>query len=242
MMRPLHLLACLLPLVTLACKDEALPAPAPAGTSATQAPANATPVAPPAVADPKAGESVDPSAAPTVPDGPPKVVTGRVQTPEKAEVGQVVNVKEFFENGQLATERSERKEADGKYTRVGPMKAWFENGQLRCEGGYDERGKLTGHWRYFSEAGQLLREGDFADGQREGDWTEFYENGQKRSAGLVHVGQCEGPWRYWHENGKPAAEGTYVNNFREGAWMFWDEQGVPDAARCGEYVRHNRIR
>lgn len=237
-MRPLHLLACLIPLATTACKDEVAPTLVPPTAPAAQT----TPVTQPAAEAPKPADPVDPSANPAGPDAPPKVVTGRVQTPAKAEVGQVVNVKEFFENGQLATERSERKEADGKYTRVGPMKAWFENGQLRCEGGYDERGKLTGHWRYYTETGLMLREGDFAEGLREGDWIEFHPNGQMKSSGLLHIGMAEGPWQYWHENGKQAAEGTYVNNLREGPWMFWDEQGVPDPARCGEYAKHNRIR
>lgn len=240
MKRPLHLFACLIPLVASGCKDEVAPDPKTPASSVTAPDAAAGKT--PAVETPKAPDSVDPSALPAGPDAPPKVVLGRIQTPVNAEVGQVVNVKEHFENGQLATERSERKEADGKYTRVGPMKAWYENGQLRCEGGYDERGKLTGHWRYYTETGMLLREGDFAEGQREGDWIEFHTNGQMRSSGLLHMGQAEGPWQYWHENGKPAAEGTYVNNLREGPWMFWDERGVPDPARCGEYSKHNRIR
>ena len=239
-MRPLLPFACLLLFLNSGCKDEVAPAPS-GTTTAVQVPP-VPPLQPTATDAPGQGELTDPNATLAGPDGPPKVMLGRIQTPAQAEVGQVVNVKEHFENGQLATERSERKESDGKYTRVGPMKAWFENGQLRCEGGYDERGKLAGHWRYYSETGLLLREGDFADGQREGDWIEFHANGQMRSSGLLHMGMAEGPWQYWHENGKLAAEGTYVNNFREGPWMFWDEQGAPDPARSGEYSKHNRVR
>lgn len=193
-----------------------------------------------------------PERAPDAPSAPrpepgdesvaPKVKLGRIQTPESAKPGEVVNVKEHYENGQLATERSERLNPDGSFTRIGPMKAWFENGQLRVEGGYDSAGKLSGHWRYWNEEGQLLREGDYADGLREGDWVEFHANGQKHYQGFLHVGFNEGPWKYWHENGQPKAEGAYENNLREGPWLFWDERGVPDPIQSGLYKNHVRVK
>lgn len=165
----------------------------------------------------------------------------RVQEPEQAGPGQVVRVREFHPNGRIFTERSERIGEGGAGTRVGPMKTWFENGQLRCEGAYDDEGKLTGHWRYWDERGALVREGDYALGLREGDWVEFHANGRKRYEGLLHLGQNEGPWKYWHENGQPMAEGSYVNNRREGPWLFWDEQGVPDARLTGLYKDNVRV-
>ncbi|MBM3989500.1 MAG: toxin-antitoxin system YwqK family antitoxin [Planctomycetes bacterium] len=151
-------------------------------------------------------------------------------------------MREFHPNGRLFTERSERLGESGSSTRVGPMKTWFENGQLRCEGAYDDEGKLGGHWRYFDERGVLLREGDFASGLREGDWVEYHANGRKRYEGLLHRGQNEGPWKYWHENGQLMAEGSFLNNAREGAWRFFDEQGAPDARFTGLYQNNERVR
>jgi len=165
----------------------------------------------------------------------------RVQEPADAAPGAVVSVREFHPNGRLFTERSERLGEQGASTRVGPMKTWFENGQLRCEGAYDDEGKLTGHWRYWDERGALLREGDFAAGLREGTWVEFHANGRKRYEGLLHLGLNEGPWKYWHENGEPMAEGSYVNNRREGAWLFWDERGELDARLTGFYKDNVRV-
>ncbi len=188
-----------------------------------------------------AASSVAPEAerAPEAPQGTPGVA--RVQEPAVAAPGSVVKVREFHPNGQVFTERSERLGAQGNATRVGPMKAWFENGQLRCEGAYDDEGKLTGHWRYWDESGALLREGDFAMGLREGDWVEYHPNGRKRYEGLLHLGLNEGPWTYWHENGQRMAEGSYVNNRREGPWLFWDEQGAPDARLSGFYKDNVRV-
>jgi antitoxin component YwqK of YwqJK toxin-antitoxin module len=166
----------------------------------------------------------------------------RVQEPAEAAPGALVRVREFHPNGSLFTERSERLGEQGSSTRVGPMKTWFENGQLRCEGAYDDEGKLSGHWRYWDERGALQREGDFAAGLREGDWVEYHANGRKRYEGLLHLGQNEGPWKYWHENGQLMAEGSYVNNAREGTWLFFDEQGAPDARLTGFYEKNVRVR
>ena len=182
--------------------------------------------------------SADASSVPLT--APPGVA--RVQEPAEAAEGATVRVREFHPNGKLSTERSERIGPADSRTRVGPMKAWFESGQLRIEGGYDEQGKLSGHWRYWDERGALLREGDYANGLREGDWVEFHPSGLKRSEGLLHVGQNEGPWRYWHENGARMAEGSYVNNLREGAWTFWDESGAVDARLTGYSEKNVRVR
>lgn len=199
------------------------------------------PVSTPGVSTPAADERSLPidalSDLPTAPVG-----VARVQEPAEAREGDTVRVREFHPNGKLSTERSERIGPRGATTRVGPMKAWFENGQLRIEGGYDEQGKSSGHWRYWDERGALLREGDFANGLREGDWVQYHANGRKAYEGLLHVGQNEGPWRYWHENGARMAEGSYVNNLREGAWMFWDESGAVDARLTGFYEKNARVR
>lgn len=201
-----------------------------------------TPVPAQSVLVPPAHAALDSTALerPAVPAVTPGIA--RVQEPADAGPGALVRVREFHPNGGLFTERSERLGEQGASTRVGPMKIWFENGQLRCEGAYDDEGKLGGHWRYFDERGVLLREGDFASGLREGDWVEYHANGRKRYEGLLHRGQNEGPWKYWHENGQLMAEGSYLNNAREGAWRFFDEEGAPDARFTGFYEKNQRVR
>ncbi len=214
----------------VSCAPEASPS-ASAPTRPADAP-SATAVAP-----------LDIERAPDVPEAAPGGVPGvaRVQEPAVAAPGSVVKVREFHPNGRIFTERSERIGEQGTARRVGPMKVWFENGQLRCEGGYDDDGTLSGHWRYWDERGALLREGDFALGLREGDWVEYHPNGRKRYEGLLHLGLNEGPWTYWHGNGQRMAEGSYVNNRREGPWLFWDEQGSPDPRLSGLYKDNVRV-
>jgi hypothetical protein len=213
-----------------ACRDEKPPAPPPASAASTTAPAPAeTPKPPPA------------GLPATAADVPPRAVS-RVEDPENAKPGDTVRVREFHENGVLATERTELVTPDGKRVRQGPMKAWHLNGELSIEGGYDAGGKLTGRWRYFDEQGLLLREGEYVEGLREGDWADYWPGTkQMRSQGFIHVGQLEGPWKYWHENGQPMSEGTYVNNKREGPWLYWKPDGKPDADQTGTYKDHVKI-
>ena len=201
----------------LACREDAPPSAPPTGAAAGAAAATA-PV--------DAGEVQ---------------LVGRVETPENPVPGDVVRVKEFHENGQLATERTELLKPDGTRVRQGPMKAFHLNGRLFIEGGYDDEGRKAGHWKYWDDQGGLVREGDFADDMREGDWIENHPNGARRYQGFIHAGLNEGPWKYWHDNGQLFAEGNYENNLREGTWLFYFPDGAPDATQSGRYVRGQRV-
>ncbi|MCC7013472.1 MAG: hypothetical protein IT454_12990 [Planctomycetes bacterium] len=211
--------------ISVACSDVQPAAPTPApdadATAGTQTPQGT----------PNAG--VDP--------GKPFTYQARVETPTNAKAGDQVHVKEFHPNGQLATERTELVLPDLKRVRVGPMKAFWENGALRVEGGYDDEGRLAGHWKYFDDAAQLLREGDYESGMRTGEWVEFHPNGRKRSQGFVHANLFEGAWVYWHDNGQKMAEGSYINNRREGVWLFWNEKGEPDPQFTGSYKNGEKL-
>lgn len=193
--------------------------PAPAATSKTPAP---TQVAPDAAAETS------------------KKVFRREETPKNAKPGELVSVREFYENGQLYTERTERVVGERQRVRIGAMRAWWENGKPRLEGGYDDEGRLAGRWRYYYESGALEREGDFVAGKHSGDWTESWPNGKRRFEGFYHLGMREGFWRTWHENGARESEGEYVNNLRTGEWKFWLPSGGVDAAQSGEYVANVR--
>ena len=172
---------------------------------------------------------------------PPKLAR-RVEDPVNPKPGELVRVKEFHENGQLATERTERVLEGGQRVRQGAMKAWHENGQLYVDGGYDDDGRLSGRWKYWNDDGELQREGDYEKGLREGDWIENWPNGRRYSQGFIHVGLLEGPWKYWHDNGQQLAEGEYVNNLRAGEWLFWLPDGAPDAAQSGTYEKNTKVR
>jgi antitoxin component YwqK of YwqJK toxin-antitoxin module len=227
------LVACLCALA--ACSpDEPAPPPHAQATSSPAPPLVEAepPVDAPAGEDASAGEAPEPRAPPGV---------SRVEDPSDPRPGDLVRVREFHENGRMATERTERVEEGGARIRTGAMKAWHDNGQVYVEGGYDEQGRKTGRWRYWRPDGRLVLEGDYLDNLREGVWVESYPNGQKRSEGLYHVGLLEGPWRYWHENGQQLAEGEYVNSLRQGVWLFWNADGTVDEARAGTYRDHARL-
>jgi len=159
----------------------------------------------------------------------------REDTPPNPSPGELVQVREFYESGQLYTERTERALENHKRIRVGPMRAWWENGELRIEGGYDDQGRLTGVWRYYFETGGVEREGEFDTGKHSGVWRENWPNGKLRSEGFYHVGLREGFWRTWRDNGQPESEGEYSNNQRAGPWKFFREDGQLDADLSGDY-------
>jgi antitoxin component YwqK of YwqJK toxin-antitoxin module len=190
-----------------------------------------------------------PSGATGTPQGAPagepalasKRVGHREETPKDAKPGELVAVKEFYEDGSLYTERTERVVAERQRVRVGPMRVLWENGKPRIEGAYDDQGRLTGRWRYFFETGALEREGDFETGKHSGVWVENWPNGKPRFEGFYHVGLREGFWRTWHENGAPESEGEYVNNLRTGPWKVWMADGRPDPALSGEYSANVKI-
>lgn len=205
-----------------ACGGEQ-PAPAPTANGAASSDAPGTPdTAPPAIPVPK--------------------LASRKETPENAKPGELVAVQEFYETGQLYTQRSERVAPDGKSrVRVGAMKAWHESGKPMVEGGYDDAGRKSGHWRYWDEQGQLRNEGDYAADLNEGDWIQNHANGQRYRQGFFHASLAEGPWKYWHDNGQPMAEGEYVNNKRQGVWVFYFPDGQPDPAYSGRYEQGQKV-
>ncbi len=245
----------LLATLACACRHEYAPAPVTKPVIAPQTqPVAKGPTQP--VATTKPSDVEDPTAsvklAPVVTPAPkpepvlkPGQFIARKQSPEHPQPGDLVSIQEFHSEGVLATERTERVVLDGagkpQQVRQGPMRAWHLNGKLKIEGGYDSEGKLTGHWRYFDDQGQLQREGDYADGMREGDWIEIYPNGKPQRRGFIHVGLLEGPWKHWYDNGQLEAEGEYANNKREGTWLFYFPDGKPDAARSGRYVNHAKV-
>lgn len=208
-------------IATCACSDNE-PNPAPAPANATERPAPS----------PAGSEAVAEAS---------KRVFHREETPADAKVGELVTVREFYENRQLYTERTERVAGERKRVRVGAMRAWWENGKPRLEGGYDDEGRLTGRWRYYFESGVLEREGDFEAGKHTGDWAEHWPNGKRRFEGFYHVGLREGFWRTWHENGAAESEGEYENNLRHGPWKFWLPSGGVDSAQSGMYLGNIKV-
>lgn len=52
-----------------------------------------------------------------------------------------------------------------KVIAVGPYFEWYENGNKMKEGNYDDRGQETGHWKYYSEEGKLIKEEEWKAGK-----------------------------------------------------------------------------
>lgn len=74
-----------------------------------------------------------------------------------------------------------------------------------------------GLFRAFSEAGQLVSEGSFANGLEEGLWRDFHGNGQLAAEGCYVAGKEHGPWRHWSVDGTPEPTVTYVHGVEEAA-------------------------
>jgi|SRR5882672_548779 len=228
--------------VTAACRDHASDAPANGAPSATKAPANPDPQAAPNHAGPPSGAS-----NPKAPFKQPGPVTDKFPTgtPPETDVvtspdGKTQTVRQYHPNGKCYVEFEQKKGPDDKWMRHGSIKAWHENGVMQQYGAYTD-GKLSGHWRYWDELGQLEREGDYDQGLREGDWKEFHPGEIPKSAGFFHVGLAEGPWKLWHENGQLQGEGEFINNMRNGVWKFYLPNGELDVDHTGTYKDNHKV-
>lgn len=151
----------------------------------------------------------------------------------------------WYPNGRLA---SQFPMVDGQ--RRGQVREWYEDGGLSTE--YEmENNVMHGLYRIWEEGtGDLVLEGQFANGRRQGlwgHWTEFgyseheylngFEDGIARMwtskdrasllrEGFMVNGRREGPWRYWYKDGGPMeSEGVMENDKPVGVWRYWYRNG-----------------
>jgi antitoxin component YwqK of YwqJK toxin-antitoxin module len=76
---------------------------------------------------------------------------------------------------------------------------------------YNERGEKHGYWEEYYDNGQLMRKGNFVNGNRDGYWEEYRPNGQLLWKGNYVNGNLDGYWEWYYSNGQLMSKGNYVN-------------------------------
>lgn len=137
-------------------------------------------------------------------------------------------------------------EPPASYT--GEWNNWDNGGRLLSRYAY-RNGKRHGPYTVFSETGEIISEGQYADGEldglqkiyHEGVRTEIvYANGKREGiektwypSGQLMVetpwvnGVMEGSATFYYENGSIQATVPYYNNKIEGVQKSWHENGAP---------------
>jgi uncharacterized protein len=138
----------------------------------------------------------------------------------------------------------------GSYTNdlpVGNWKWYYSNSLLHRDENY-LRGKENGHCVEYDSLGNVLTEGDYANGRRTGPWilkvndhkeeglyedgeltglwTWSYGDGGKAFEGEYMVGTPVGKHKYWYPSGQIKMKGTYEGGELAGRWDYYDEDGT----------------
>jgi hypothetical protein len=64
----------------------------------------------------------------------------------------------------------------------------------------------SGRWRISRSGGDLLVDGQYANGKEHGKWTIYHVNGRKAAEGMMVQGEKVGWWRTWDEEGRLVSE------------------------------------
>lgn len=103
---------------------------------------------------------------------------------------------------------------------------YSENGNIRKEGNLKSQCK-DGVWKYFHENGQLDHEKNFVAGKREDGLMKYFnKSGGLSSEGYIKSERPDGLWRFYHEDGSLSYEGNYKSGLSEGVWKWYDENGL----------------
>ena len=174
--------------------------------------------------------------------------------------------KYFYPSGSVRTVGSF---SNGK--KVGDWKFYYENGKVEQTGKFDNnliigkwlwyypsgvvlreeyyrKGKLDGHYTENDSLGNVVLEGDYADGLKQGKWFRFindhkeegeyiddernglwvftHSNGNKMFEGKFELGVPVGKHEHFYSNGKLEMKGAYEGGELDGDWMYFDDDGI----------------
>lgn len=92
-----------------------------------------------------------------------------------------------------------------------------------------------GPWRDWTPAGEVLQEGEYAEGAKRGTWTTYHPSGAGiATRGSYSNGRLEGDFESWHPNGVRAEMTTYEKGAAHGLATAWHPNGR--IARRGEWM------
>jgi antitoxin component YwqK of YwqJK toxin-antitoxin module len=103
----------------------------------------------------------------------------------------------------------------------------------------DGREQRHGKELEYDEAGNLIAERHFREGEPTGNWTRWWGNGNRRLELQYRGPEVATTMSWWHENGQLAEQGLARDAVREGEWSSWSADGV--LLEQGSYARGRRV-
>ncbi|MCB9641418.1 MAG: toxin-antitoxin system YwqK family antitoxin [Myxococcales bacterium] len=97
--------------------------------------------------------------------------------------------------------------------------------RLTVEGKY--RGIFHGKYQMWYESGQLMKQGEFFNGNLEGAHTVWHPNGKKWEQATYQAGHYHGPVTRWYQSGQLFQKASYVKGKKHGLFQWWDRYGNP---------------
>jgi hypothetical protein len=164
---------------------------------------------------------------PTVPAAPSRVDDG-------------FTTRALYPDGSPEYEGGQTLDAQGRWVREGPWRAWHANGQLHELGAYHQ-GEETGYWKWWYENGVQMAEGNFVDGGRDGFWRYWHENGALMTECTYRGGKAHGLWHQYHPDGFKTAQGRFENGDLVGAWTVWNADGTLNLEGTGTYASGAKV-
>lgn len=115
--------------------------------------------------------------------------------------------------------------ADADNGKTGNTYITYKNGKLKESGKYDQNGKQTGEWKFYTQSGDLESIGQYANGEKHGEWNDYYSNGKLLRTGNYQNGKQIGEWKTYHVNGQLSSVVKYTNGKQIGKTELYNLQG-----------------
>lgn len=135
-------------------------------------------------------------------------------------------IKEYFTPAQKQVKRSFEvlKSEQGPIIFDGFYKEFNAEGFLKTKGHF-ESNQPHGHWTYYTDAGQKIKEGHFAEGKTTGTWTFYHLNGKVKMEGPLIDASRQGLWKFYYESGELKQKGYMKKGLSDSNWKFYYEDG-----------------
>ena len=96
-------------------------------------------------------------------------------------------------------------------------------GEIIAQGNYAD-GERNGDWKFKSD--NFTEEGKFIVGLKDGLWKSYYTNGKLKFKGNFVQGNPDGEQSYYYESGKIKEEQHFQSGIRQKTWKKFDEEGT----------------
>ncbi|WP_460220525.1 hypothetical protein [Psychroserpens sp. MEBiC05023] len=133
--------------------------------------------------------------------------------------GEMVSYKFFDKKGNIIEENS--REDDNFY-----YKGFSPNGILVSEGLFDNSGGKKGTWKFYSNNGIKIEEGNYIDDKADGAHVTFYKNGQTESTNTYREDLLNGYYENYYKNSQLKSHGYYKNDLAIGEWRYYYIDGT----------------